>query len=107
MRSKVRRCIDDYLLPIYTAQNRKNTSQLRSFNERLKRISDILELENSLSFYIVRHIWTTLVLRKGVSIEVISENMGHENETTTRIYLASLKQSAVDKANVEIIRLEK
>ena len=98
--------IDDYLLPIYTAQNHNHTSQLRNYNKRLKRISGMLGLEKSLSSYVARHTWATLALRKGISIEVISESMGHENETTTRIYLASLEQSAVDKANEKIIRLE-
>jgi len=99
--------IDDYLLPVYTAQNRDNASQLRNHNKRLKRISDLLGLEKPLSSYVTRHTWATLALRKGISIEVISESMGHENETTTRIYLASLGQSVVDKANAKIIRLEK
>ena len=96
---------DDYLLPVYTARNRDNASQLRNHNKRLKRISEMLGLEKSLSSYVSRHTWATLALRKGVPIEVISESMGHENETTTRIYLASLGQSVVDKANEEIIRL--
>jgi integrase len=98
--------IDDYLLPIYTAQNRENTSQLRNHNKRLKRISEMLKLEKPLSSYVSRHTWATLALRKGVPEEVISESMGHENETTTRIYLASLGQSVVDKANAEIIKLK-
>ncbi|MDR1368871.1 MAG: site-specific integrase [Dysgonamonadaceae bacterium] len=98
--------IDDYLLPIYTAQNRDNTSQLRNHNKRLKRISEMLKLEKPLSSYVSRHTWATLALRKGVPVEVISESMGHENETTTRIYLASLGQSVVDKANAEIIKLK-
>jgi site-specific recombinase XerD len=98
--------VDDYLLPVYTAQNRDNTSQLRNHNKRLKRISDLLKLEKPLSSYVSRHTWATLALHKGIPIEVISESMGHENETTTRIYLASLGQSVVDKANAEIIRLE-
>jgi len=98
--------IDDYLLPVYTAQNRDNTSQLRNHNKRLKRISEILGLEKSLSSYITRHTWATLALRKGISIEIISESMGHENETTTRIYLASLGQSTVDKENAEVIKLK-
>jgi site-specific recombinase XerD len=97
--------IEDYLLPVYTAQNRDNTSQLRNHNKRLKRISDMLKLEKPLSSYVSRHSWATLALRKGIPLEVISESMGHENETTTRIYLASLEQSVVDKANAEIIRL--
>ena len=98
--------INDYLLPIYTAQNRDHSNPLRNHNRRLKRISEMLNLEKSLSSYVSRHTWATLALRKGISIEVISESMGHENETTTRIYLASLGQSAVDKANAEIIKLE-
>ena len=98
--------IDDYLLPIYTIQNRDNTSQLRNHNKRLKRISEILEIEKSLSSYVSRHSRATIALRKGVSIEVISESMGHENETTTRIYLASLGQSDVDSANAKIISLD-
>jgi site-specific recombinase XerD len=97
--------IDDYLLSIYTTQNRDNTSQLRNYNKRLQRISKMLGLEKPLSSYVARHTWATLALRKGIPIEVISESMGHENETTTRIYLASLGQSVVDKANAEIIRL--
>ena len=97
--------VADYLLPVYTAQNRENTSQLRNHNKRLKRISDLLGLEKPLSSYVSRHTWATLALRKGISVEVISESMGHENETTTRIYLASLGQSVVDKANAEVIGL--
>ena len=98
--------IDDYLLPVYTVQNRDNTSQLRNHNKRLKRISEMLGLEKPLSSYVTRHTWATLALRKGIPVEVISESMGHENETTTRIYLASLGQSVVDKANAEIIGLK-
>ena len=98
--------IDDYLLPVYTTNNRNNVSQLRNHNKRLKRISQMLVLEKSLSSYVTRHTWATMALYKGVPIEVISESMGHKNETTTRIYLASLNQSIVDNANAEIIKLE-
>jgi site-specific recombinase XerD len=97
--------IDDYLLPIYTANNRNHTSQLRNHNKRLKRISEILKLDKPLSSYVSRHTWATIAFRRGIPIEIISESMGHENEATTRIYLASLGQSLVDKANAEIIRL--
>jgi site-specific recombinase XerD len=97
--------IDDYLLPVYTAQNCNYSSQLRNYNKRLKRISDMLGLETPLSSYVSRHTWATLALRKGISVEIISESMGHGNESTTRIYLASLGQSVIDEANAEIIRL--
>ena len=98
--------IADYLIPVYTVNNRDNTSQLRNHNKRLKRISEMLGLDKPLSSYVSRHTWATLAFRKGIPIEVISESMGHENVTTTRIYLALLGQSVVDKANVDIIKLE-
>jgi site-specific recombinase XerD len=98
--------INDYLLPIYTNQNRDNSSQLRNHNKRLKRISEMLGLEKPVSSYVSRHSWATIALRKGVPVEIISEGMGHENETTTRIYLASLGQSVVDTANAKIITLK-
>jgi site-specific recombinase XerD len=60
-------------------------------------------LEKPLSSYVSRHSWATIALRKGISVQVISEGMGHENEKTTRIYLASMDQSVIDKANAQII----
>jgi site-specific recombinase XerD len=98
--------VDDYLLPIYNAQNRNHTSHLRTYNKRLKRLSEKLELDKPLSSYVARHSWATLALHNGISVEIISESMGHENENTTRIYLASLDQSIIDKANAKIISLK-
>jgi hypothetical protein len=59
----------------------------------------MLKLKTSLSSYVSRHSWATLALHGGVPVEVISESTGHENENTTRIYLASLDQSIIDRAN--------
>jgi site-specific recombinase XerD len=98
--------VDDYVLPIYNTQNYNHVSHLRTYNKRLIRISDLLGLEKSLSSYVARHSWATLAHHKGIPIEIISESLGHENETTTRIYLASLGQSIIDKANAEIIALK-
>jgi hypothetical protein len=36
---------------------------------------------------------------------VISESMGHENEATTNIYLASLGQTVLDEANALVIAI--
>jgi len=97
--------IDGYLLPIYSKQNRCSGSNLRTHNKRLKRISEILGLEKPLSSYVSRHSWATIAFRKGISVQIISEGMGHENEKTTRIYLASMDQSVIDNANAQIIAL--
>jgi site-specific recombinase XerD len=97
--------IDGYILPIYNTENRDYNSHLRTYNKRLKRLSGMLGLEKPLSSYVSRHSWATIALRKGISVQVISEGMGHENEKTTRIYLASLDQSIIDDANAQIIAL--
>ena len=97
--------LDDYILPIYSALNRDYNSLLRTHNKRLNRISEMLGLERTLSSYVSRHSWATIALRKGISVQVISEGMGHENEKTTRIYLASMDQSVIDNANARIIAL--
>ena len=97
--------IEDYLFPIYTIQKLGYTSHLRTYNKRLWRLSEMLGLEKPLSSYVSRHSWATIALRKGISVQVISEGMGHEDEKTTRIYLASLDQSVIDDANAQIIAL--
>ena len=55
--------IDDFLLPIYTLQNSDHISQLRTYNKRLKKISDMMELEKPLSSYVTRHSWATIARR--------------------------------------------
>ena len=97
--------IESHLLPIFTEQNRDYGSHLRTYNKRLRQISQILDLGKTLSSYVSRHSWATIALRKGISVQVISEGMGHENEKTTRIYLASMDQSVIDNANAQIIAL--
>lgn len=97
--------IDSYILPIYNKQNQDHSSHLRTYNKRLKRISEMLNMAKPLSSYVSRHSWATIALRKGISVQIISEGMGHENEKTTRIYLASMDQSVIDNANAHIITL--
>ncbi|RGN81401.1 hypothetical protein DXB40_16790 [Bacteroides sp. 4_1_36] len=55
-------------------------------------------------FYISRHAWASIARSKNVPLATISEAMGHDSENTTRIYLASLDTSQVDKANDIILK---
>lgn len=57
-----------------------------------------------LSLYVARHSWTSIAKSKGIPLSVISEGMGHDSETTTQIYLASLDTSVVDHANSLILK---
>ena len=53
--------------------------------------------------YVARHSWASACKASNIPISVISEGMGHDSEETTRIYLAQLDTSVVDKANRKII----
>lgn len=55
-------------------------------------------------FYISRHSWASIAKSKNIPIATISEAMGHDSENTTRIYLASLDTTVVDKANSLILK---
>ena len=54
--------------------------------------------------HVSRHSWASIAKSKNIPISVISEGMGHDSEETTRIYLASLDGSVIDKANSIILK---
>ena len=97
-----------YLLPIIrnTGINERYAYRNAGYNinRALKRIAAMAGLTIPLTLYVARHSWASAARAKGIPLSVISEGMGHDSEATTRIYLASLDASVVDKANSLIIR---
>ncbi|MBE6296253.1 MAG: site-specific integrase [Bacteroidales bacterium] len=98
----------DYLLPILNTNNllqarKQYIYALHKVNRYLKKIGEIFNLSIVLTLYVARHSWATIARSKNVPVSVISEAMGHDSETTTRIYLASLDTNAVDNANSLIL----
>lgn len=97
----------EYLLPVIRATNMSERNIYRNasynINRGLKAVASMLGISVPLTLYVARHSWASAARSKGVPLSVISEGMGHESETTTRIYLASLDTSLVDKANSLII----
>ena len=97
-----------YLLPIIKDVGKderrqyKNASHL--VNCKLKKIGMQLGLTIPLTTYVARHGWASIAKSKNIPISTISEVMGHDSENTTRIYLASLNTSVIDKANSLIIK---
>lgn len=96
-----------YLLPIITredgSERRQYQNQMRKINRHLKEIARLAGLPLPLSMYYTRHSWATIARGKAVPLAVISEALGHDSETTTQIYLDSIKSSEVDKANSMIL----
>ena len=56
-----------------------------------------------LSLYWARHTWATVAQRTNAPISLISQALGHTSEHTTRIYLAGIESTRVDKLNRNII----
>lgn len=97
-----------YLLPIIKKTSTDDRKQYRSaehrVNSNLKKIGAMLGLPIPLTTYVARHGWASIAKSKNIPISTISEAMGHDSEETTRIYLASLDTSVVDKANRLILK---
>ena len=99
-----------YLLPIINPSGeveprRQYIYAAHRINRHLKAIGNRLGLSVPLTMYVSRHAWASIARSKNVPLSVISEGMGHESEKTTRIYLASIRSEAVDKANRKILRM--
>ena len=72
-------------------------------NRHLKKIAEIVGISTDVTLYVARHSWASAARSKNIPLSVISEGMGHDSESTTQIYLASLDTSVVDKANTLIL----
>lgn len=92
-----------YLLPIIVKEDgterRQYKNQLIRINRHLKTIGMMAGIPIPLSTYVMRHSWATIARDVGVSLPVISEGLGHDSETTTKVYLDSIQESKVDEAN--------
>lgn len=96
-----------YLLPIIRHpehERRQYENALHLINARLKDISTMGGLPSRLTMHVARHSWATAAHSNHIPLSIISEGMGHGSESTTRIYLASLDTSAIDKANRTILK---
>ncbi len=69
----------------------------------LKKLGEKIGLKGKLTLYVARHSWATAARDQNVSISVISEALGHTSETTTQIYLNSIKTDEVDAANAKVL----
>ena len=98
-----------YLLPIIKTETHDSNKQYKNaislINKNLKKVSDLLKLNIILTTYAARHTWATIARDYQIPISIISEGLGHNSETTTRIYLASIEQNIIDKANRQIINI--
>ena len=107
-----------YLFPflaeeVYGSQDKnidKKQEEIRQYHNvearisyHLRKLGARIGIKGKLTLYVARHSWASAARDNHVSISVISEALGHHSETTTLIYLRSIKSSEVDDANARIL----
>ena len=96
-----------YLLPLIDEGNGELRIQYKRnqslINGCLKQVGELVGCPIPLTLYVARHSWASIAKDKNIPVAVISEGMGHDSLLTTQIYLASLDNSMVDKANALIL----
>lgn len=96
-----------YMLPILKApfENERNQYKTCLFlvNKNLKIVAAAAGIPIPLTMFVARHSWASIASQKNIPLSIISEGMGHESEQDTMIYLASLDNTLVDKANSQIL----
>lgn len=98
-----------FLLPIITREDGTERKQYLNsmllINKYLKKIAELAKIDIPLTMYVARHTWASIAQSQNIPTRVISLGMGHDNEETTRIYLASIQTTVIDNANNKIIKL--
>lgn len=105
----------DYLFDILSMDRKRKDegayreyqSALRKFNNRLKDLARALHLKSPVTSYTLRHSWATTAKYRGVSVEMISESLGHKSIKTTQIYLKGFElreRTEINKGNLSYIR---
>ena len=97
---------DQYLFPILNRHLHRSDQQIFNrihkvlgiVNKNLHQLGEDLHLSLCLTTYVARHSFATVLKRSGVSVEVISECLGHADIQTTQIYLDSFSDNEKDKA---------
>ncbi len=79
--------------------NLQYESGLRLQNKRLRQLAKQCGIPRKFSTHAARHSWATIAKNAGLPLAVISEGLGHSNQKTTEIYLASLERSVLDQAS--------
>lgn len=97
----------DYLFDIMKGDKKRKDkgaykeyqSALRRFNNQLKSLSKELHLKSTVTSYTIRHSWATNAKFQGISIEMISESLGHKSIKTTQTYLKGFGLKERTEAN--------
>lgn len=105
---KYRDDTSEFLLPIMqcdgTDERKQYKTKAKQIGRCLRKIAMRIELKVPLTLYVARHSWASIAQDRNISTDIIREGLGHDNEKTTHIYLASISASQIDNANRRVLR---
>ena len=95
-----------YLFPILNNKVHKTALQKQNrihkmrgkVNYNLKVLGKRLGIEISVTTYVARHSFASVLKKSGVNIAIISEALGHSDLATTQIYLDNFDNEQMDDA---------
>ncbi|WP_418508931.1 tyrosine-type recombinase/integrase [Corallibacter sp.] len=100
----------NYVFPILLKENLTPTQiqyrkakTLKRFNKDLKEIAKLVGIDKKLTSYVARHSFATNLKQLGVSTDIISESMGHQNINITNTYLKEFDSDVINEANEKLI----
>ena len=71
---------------------------IRDRNVALRDVAKRLKIKATVTTYVARHSFATVLKKSGVNIGIISEALGHHSLKTTQIYLGAFENSQIDAA---------
>jgi len=97
-----KKSLETYLFPILTegmnAEKERKTIQQKTkiINKYMKRMGKALNIDLTLTTYVARHSFATVLKRGGAPLQVISEMLGHTDLKTTENYLDSFDDEMLE-----------
>jgi integrase len=95
-----------YLFPILGSEHGTEKQRwtrirkcLKAMNADLKEAAKLVGIRTNLTTYVARHTFATTWKRKGASVEMISEAMGHSSVQVTTGYLGRFPSEVLDTAD--------
>jgi integrase/recombinase XerD len=103
---------DNYIFPIWSKvlsaeQNHHRLKRyIKTINKYMNEIASKLEINKKINTYTARHSYSTVLKRSGVSVEFISEQLGHHSTEVTQNYLDSFEDEALEKNAMNLINFK-
>ena len=98
----------DYVFPLLSSTDpavayAEYESRLAAYNAQLSQLGKKAGLTQHLSSYTPRRTWASLAFQRDVSLETISQALGHTNSRTTRTYIKTQNDHLLRKTNHELL----